>query len=130
MCRGVNPRMLLKRARFSACINQEIDRAFATLQIPDENLSHAVPPTPAFPQSTRPTNGRGTSGVATRQSRKPLPGGSRLHAIEVDGWTGWRCGCHQPSQISLVVVDSPEKWGGVGLVPKTAHAPRVPSGDA
>ncbi|KAJ1490246.1 DNA topoisomerase, partial [Baffinella frigidus] len=42
VCRGVNARMILKRARFSACINQEIDRAFASLQFPDENLSHAV----------------------------------------------------------------------------------------
>jgi DNA topoisomerase-3 len=41
-CRTANPRIQVKRAHFSAVIQQEIDRAMRTLVAPDKNLSDAV----------------------------------------------------------------------------------------
>ena len=42
VCLSVNPRMNVRRARFSACIQPEIDRAFQRLLPPDKHLSDAV----------------------------------------------------------------------------------------
>lgn len=42
MCRGANPRLTVLRARFSAVIPREINRAMATLAEPNKNESDAV----------------------------------------------------------------------------------------
>lgn len=105
MCRGVNARMILKRARFSACINQEIDRAFASLQFPDENLSHAVltiPPSPLPPAPPAPHATNQGVGDAQGSGCRLMPGAllktpfrESPACIREDRRMGSRRGCHQ-----------------------------------
>ena len=42
VCRRANPRLLIKRARFSALVRRELERSAQTLGLPDENASRAV----------------------------------------------------------------------------------------
>ena len=42
VCRRANPRLLIKRAKFSALVRRELERSAQTLGLPDENASKAV----------------------------------------------------------------------------------------
>lgn len=42
VCIKANPRLLVKRARFSALVRAELERSVQTLGAPDENASKAV----------------------------------------------------------------------------------------
>ncbi|CAK0738823.1 hypothetical protein CVIRNUC_001098 [Coccomyxa viridis] len=42
VCRRANPRLLIKRAKFSALVRRELERSVQTLGLPDENASRAV----------------------------------------------------------------------------------------
>ena len=42
VCRRANPRLVIKRAKFSALVRRELDRSVQTLGLPDENASKAV----------------------------------------------------------------------------------------
>ena len=42
VCRRANPRLLIKRAKFSALVRRELERSVQTLGLPDENASKAV----------------------------------------------------------------------------------------
>ncbi len=42
VCRRANPRLVIKRARFSALVRGELVRSMAQLAAPDENASRAV----------------------------------------------------------------------------------------
>ncbi len=42
VCIKANPRLLIKRAKFSALVRRELERSVQNLGLPDENLSKAV----------------------------------------------------------------------------------------
>ncbi len=42
VCRRANPRLVIKRAKFSALVRRELERSVQTLGLPDENASKAV----------------------------------------------------------------------------------------
>ena len=42
VCRRANPRLVIKRAKFSALVRRELERSVQTLGLPDENSSKAV----------------------------------------------------------------------------------------
>jgi DNA topoisomerase-3 len=42
VCKKANPRLVIKRAKFSALVKRELERSVHNLGLPDENLSKAV----------------------------------------------------------------------------------------
>ena len=42
VCRAANPRLIIKRARFSALVHNDLSRAVQNLVAPDQNASSAV----------------------------------------------------------------------------------------
>lgn len=42
VCKKANPRLVIKRAKFSALVRRELERSVQNLGLPDENLSRAV----------------------------------------------------------------------------------------
>lgn len=42
VCRKANPRLVIKRARFSALVTRELQHSINNLVLPDENASRAV----------------------------------------------------------------------------------------
>ena len=42
MCLKANPRLVVKRAKFSALVRRELERSVQNLVLPDENASKAV----------------------------------------------------------------------------------------
>ena len=42
VCRRANPRLVIKRAKFSALVRRELEQSVQTLGLPDENASKAV----------------------------------------------------------------------------------------
>ncbi len=42
VCRKANPRLVIKRAKFSALVARELERSVQTLGLPDEHASAAV----------------------------------------------------------------------------------------
>jgi DNA topoisomerase-3 len=42
VCRSANPRLVIKRAKFSALVKRELERSVQNLVQPDENASKAV----------------------------------------------------------------------------------------